>query len=160
MVVGVKICVSIIIDFFFFYIWFGGRAGGGREGEEERRKKGCANPVLFKAVLWTEIAVVNAELQAGRTLQSSLVLAVYPQTRLLRWRFGHGDDDGWISRITCSRRGCWRKDRIDDSPISRVSKEEEEEASGLATTEVSSEYIDVGSKAEEDEDGRRIRKVS
>ena len=23
----------------------------GREGEEERRKKGCANPVLFKAVL-------------------------------------------------------------------------------------------------------------
>ena len=62
---------------------------------------GAANPVLLEAVLGAEEAVLDAELQARRTLQrASVVGAVDAETLLLGRRFyGHGFD--WRARRGC-----------------------------------------------------------
>ena len=67
-------------------------------------------PVLLEAVLGAEEAVLNAQLQARRTLQSTgIVSAVHAQALLLWWGLRHGEVAGRAERLVlCSlARSLW-----------------------------------------------------
>jgi len=63
---------------------------------------GAANPVLLEAVLGAEEAVLDAELQARRTLQRASIVGAVDAETLLLGRGLYGHDFDWRARS-----GCW-----------------------------------------------------